>query len=1174
MEVRNELKPTQSSTSVKPTIDTSREWSGDLKTADVYNKNNPKLVNTMRTVAAKPNEHFGNPFSEAGYGGTIKVSGIPAAVKMYKDWLLYNAVTESEIVSGSVNDLAKFDNQRAWILDQINQGKLDGATLLYAGKSAARGQGMHPTALAEVVEILRSSKLGISSEKKKVLKNEKGLIIINNAIPLKQTQEIVEDSKKFIEDTSFKQTNGSVSWGYGMQWIRSSALTPKQKEGVQVGKQLGGDEITQDMVDRLKKGLPVKMPLYVYTIYDKNGNRLPNIPSNIINLLQEQGIDVSQYDASYNSVYDKNDKGSLIVHQDNTEFNTSPIITVSLGRPMKFITYQLKDPGNYSFGTNAKNRYELVLNTISNKLQAQNLAPELKRQKNFQGNMVIAYGELTPGNLAKYAKMVGEESAALEALSDSIEKIEEHTLTNGAVLVFSNQNRNVFHEIIFDEQTDAVPMPEGFPELTINKAYKGLGHADKMVKTKDYRVVLTLRKVNGTTSIDSVDTNKLVSQPPVQTTGTNNPSNFKNFSGGQTDGSITKGGDTAWYETGKDFGVENHTFYKPQDFDALGDDAKSQLNTQYAEVVSFLGRGILRPETTAGKLVRRDMMQANSADAIYGVTTLIAPGKTDRSGKYPNRKAYITPDGGTGYALARGILSNKPVYVYNQSNSQGVETGWYKWENGNFVATAVPVLTKNFAGVGTRELNAEGKQAIKEVYAKTFPKPALALTDKIIWGHPGLGKTTFRKQNPDKVLDFDTDFKPVIAEILGLPVDEQNSVGLNKWRKENGDEEFNKVMRKVWAIAKNMAKEENKILVVSDMIFLRENASDFDKVITTSKEAFVKRATERGDDAKSLESWKSSIDKTIAGIDQSKVISTDKYLSDLLAAEPSADVVYYKYEVNKPYQEIGTVYRLTPLTKETFEKYKSNFNTSNYNEFINKVRNIQSKDVEGTNAQIGPGFPTVEEKSMDNGKTWTVSKMRGSEWLEVYHQSRIDKGWATKMTSDQYAESFKSNSPTGPLTNYTSIEELEKNPIFEELVIDFVNEIKTDKDTPVAMRTLKAENKVRVVTDLMYKKYEEKAWTTPSIQNDGTKATPLAENAFGTFNEFLTFALLHEKAHFYLKKNTTETVGQYEDRINDEAMRRLNEIPNKEAKTERVVDQEQVFITDEMIQDFMFNVCK
>jgi hypothetical protein len=139
---------------VKPTIDTSREWKGDLESRPVYTTEG---VNTMRTTVAKADEHFGNPFSEAGYGNTIKVASIGAALRMYKDWLLNNAVTESEIVKGSVSDLAKFDNQRAWILDQINQGKLDGATLLYAGKSEARGQGMHPTALAEVVEILRSN---------------------------------------------------------------------------------------------------------------------------------------------------------------------------------------------------------------------------------------------------------------------------------------------------------------------------------------------------------------------------------------------------------------------------------------------------------------------------------------------------------------------------------------------------------------------------------------------------------------------------------------------------------------------------------------------------------------------------------------------------------------------------------------------------------------------------------------------------------------------------------------------------------------------------------------------------------------------------------------------------------------------------------------------------------
>ena len=145
---------TQPSTSVKPTIDLSKEWSGDLKTRPVYTAEG---VNTMRTEAAKPNEHFGNPFSEAGYGDTRKVPSIAIAVEAYKDWLL-TGYAEWLDENGEAEDFAGKQEQRKWILDQINQGKLDGATLLYAGKSAARGQGMHPTALAEVVEQLRSNR--------------------------------------------------------------------------------------------------------------------------------------------------------------------------------------------------------------------------------------------------------------------------------------------------------------------------------------------------------------------------------------------------------------------------------------------------------------------------------------------------------------------------------------------------------------------------------------------------------------------------------------------------------------------------------------------------------------------------------------------------------------------------------------------------------------------------------------------------------------------------------------------------------------------------------------------------------------------------------------------------------------------------------------------------------
>jgi hypothetical protein len=133
---------TQSTSVVKPTINTSKEWKGDLESRPVYTAEG---INTMRTSTAKANEHFGNPFSEAGYAGTIKMPSIGAAVIAYKEWLLGTNYTNVK------------PEQRAWILDQIKQGKLDGATLLYAGKSERRGEGMHPTALAEVVEQLRST---------------------------------------------------------------------------------------------------------------------------------------------------------------------------------------------------------------------------------------------------------------------------------------------------------------------------------------------------------------------------------------------------------------------------------------------------------------------------------------------------------------------------------------------------------------------------------------------------------------------------------------------------------------------------------------------------------------------------------------------------------------------------------------------------------------------------------------------------------------------------------------------------------------------------------------------------------------------------------------------------------------------------------------------------------
>ena len=180
-----------------------------------------------------------------------------------------------------------------------------------------------------------------------------------------------------------------------------------------------------------------------------------------------------------------------------------------------------------------------------------------------------------------------------------------------------------------------------------------------------------------------------------------------------------------------------------------------------------------------------------------------------------------------------------------------------------------------------------------EAYEPSEAKPStqsstsvkLEPTDKIIWGHPAIGKTTVKQQND--FFDFDTDFKPLVAQKLGLPESEQNSIGLNKWRKTGSEEEFNQAMREVWTLAKSQAKEQNKMLMVSDMLFLRENASDFDKIINIPTKTFIERAVKRGDNKETLQNWKTKIDKTLEGVDQNKIINTDKYLSDLLPTQLS-----------------------------------------------------------------------------------------------------------------------------------------------------------------------------------------------------------------------------------------------------------------------------------------------
>ena len=64
------------------------------------------------------------------------------------------------------------------------------------------------------------------------------------------------------------------------------------------------------------------------------------------------------------------------------------------------------------------------------------------------------------------------------------------------------------------------------------------------------------------------------------------------------------------------------------------------------------------------------------------------------------------------------INKNKPVYVFNQIESDSYTIGWYKWnqELNNFIKIETPTLSKNFAGIGTSSNTTEQGNKLSEMY--------------------------------------------------------------------------------------------------------------------------------------------------------------------------------------------------------------------------------------------------------------------------------------------------------------------------------------------------------------------------------------------------------------------------------------------------------------------------
>lgn len=191
------------------------------------------------------------------------------------------------------------------------------------------------------------------------------------------------------------------------------------------------------------------------------------------------------------------------------------------------------------------------------------------------------------------------------------------------------------------------------------------------------------------------------------------------FSGAAT------GADTYWRKISESYGIGEFIDYTTSSIDELDDGDRREVERAYVRAADILGRPIMSGKSSFGKLVRRDYLQVKDADAVFAIGIILEPSQVGKRG-YENTSGKQVVDGGTGYAVQMALDLGKPVYVFDQ-----VKKKWFTWRDNIFTEIDTPVLTQNYAAVGSRELRKSGMRAIDEVFKKTFDSGEIEVTEKV-----------------------------------------------------------------------------------------------------------------------------------------------------------------------------------------------------------------------------------------------------------------------------------------------------------------------------------------------------------------------------------------------------------------------------------------------------------
>ena len=208
-----------------------------------------------------------------------------------------------------------------------------------------------------------------------------------------------------------------------------------------------------------------------------------------------------------------------------------------------------------------------------------------------------------------------------------------------------------------------------------------------------------------------------------------------------------------------------------------------------------------------------------------------------------------------------------------------------------------------------------------------------------------------------------------------------------------------------------------------------------------------------------------------------------------------------------------------------------------------KIQHLVDKMSPTEKAENQVDFGSLNTNSLTTtAKTgWVVTNSKGTKYLWDGSKLITDKALVSKAValvesrkvpaSVQIDNWFHGKAPSTTKQIPNNITEITE---FEGTKIEYVESIKSkDGVRHVGAQNIGKGEKILVDLKKMREIYDNKSWAT-TVNSD-----PLHQDAFKSFEEFMMFTFLHEKAHESISKNSGESTKEYETRINNEAMRRM-----------------------------------